>query len=69
MKIILILIVLFFCCVEHNSTSRNNLPKLATEIVDRGNGWSEFTLDGRRYLFYHKSAPYVEMTAITEISD
>lgn len=49
------------------STEEHVLPRRATKIVDMGNGWSSFELEGQCFLYHNEVAPYRTWEAITKI--
>ena len=68
MKLLVIIFILVLVGCRSVSHNPKYLPPKATDIVILGNGWSEFTLDGRRYLFCHRFYGYKAHAAIVEIT-
>ena len=43
------------------------MPEDATDIVEVGNGWQEFTYKGQRFLFYRESTGHNGFSSIVKI--
>jgi len=65
--IILILTTTLIVCTVSISKEKNTLPAGAILISDRGNGWIEFELEGKRFLFYKSYYGFQGFAAITQI--
>lgn len=68
---ILLLLVsfIFLCGCGNNSDEPSYLPVNAYDVVDCGNGWVTFKLDGRTFLYLEKWSGYKGYAAITQITD
>jgi len=66
MRILLVLfIVCFFVGCGSQSNDRDILPTNAEHVIDIGNGWVTFSLDGREFLFHNGFMGYAGYEAIT----
>jgi uncharacterized membrane protein len=63
--ILLIFSMLFVSCTL--SSKKNHLPAQATNIIDKGNGWSQFTLDGKVFLYHKYINGHAGFECITQI--
>lgn len=66
--VIFALLVWYFAFAEHQAGSEAvKLPVGAANVIDHGNGWTEFTLEGTVYLYHRSSQGYSGFEAITAI--
>jgi len=64
----IILITLLICaCETGQSHKASALPVGAINVVDKGNNWVEFTLDGKRFLYHKSTGSYSGYECITQI--
>jgi len=64
--LMLILLVAIVACAKY-SDDKEHLPTGATNIIDKGNGWSQYTLDGNVYLYHKTATGYYGFECITKI--
>ena len=68
MKILLsVLLILFVGCTRHFSNEPETLPANATNIINKGNGWSTFELEGKKFLYHNAIMGYKGFECITQI--
>lgn len=63
MKTIICLVVIAslvwaFLLFSSESKVVRSLPEKASNVVEYGNGWSEFSLNGRRFLYHVNNSGY-----------
>ena len=65
---VLCVFLMFGCSPSTSGGDTHRLPVGSTNIVDKGNGWYTFELDGKKFLYQYNWAGYRAWSSITEIS-
>lgn len=68
---VIFILTLFFMtgCEAPQSSEPSKLPTNAVNIVQKGNGWVEFELDGIKYLYHRSASGYQGYECITAIPE
>ncbi len=68
--VILCLIMICGCETQKSADPKelaDAMPANATNVTDKGNGWTSFELDGNKYLYHRSCEPNLGYEAITVI--
>lgn len=68
-RISVLALVLCVGCSFERSDDPSYLPSGATNIIDDGNGWATFELDGNKFLYHRYGVGDCGPEAITQITE
>lgn len=64
---IIMMMIAAIGCNTPESIQTNYLPNGAANVIDKGNGWYEFELEGNKFMYFKHGAGDMSTAGVTQV--